>query len=122
MKIEVSNGEFLDKLSILEIKISKIQDAEKLKNIENEYAMLKPLGEKLIQTVKSHYDNLLKINNLLWNIEDKIRDLERDGDFGEAFIHTARQVYRFNDERAQVKKEINLITNSDIIEEKSYSG
>ncbi len=122
MKIEISNGELLDKLSILEIKLGKINDPEKLVNIQSEYLLLKPLGNNLIECVQSLYDDLVDINRLLWDIEDTIRDLERSQRFDDEFIQTARKVYRFNDKRAQIKKEINRLTNSGLIEEKSYSG
>lgn len=122
MKIEISNGELLDKLSILEIKIGKIQDTDKLMNINSEFSLIKPLADKLIPLVKAHYENLLQINRLLWEIEDTIRDLEHRHQFDEVFIQTARKVYRFNDERARIKREINRLTNSGLIEEKSYTG
>jgi hypothetical protein len=122
MKIEVSNGELLDKLSILEIKQKKIGDPEKLINIKGEYSLLNPLAGLLIETVRSEYNELLAINQQLWDIEDNIRDLEQKKDFGEEFIKTARSVYLLNDERSRIKKEINLKTNSGIIEEKSYAG
>lgn len=121
MKIEISNGELLDKLSILEIKRNKIRDPEKLVNVNSEYSLIKPLADKLIQAVQPQYESLLDINRLLWDIEDTIRELERSLDFGKVFIETARKVYQLNDERARLKKEINLITKSGLIEEKSYS-
>ena len=122
MKIEISNGELLDKLSILEIKMEKISDSGKLVNIKAEFLLLKPLGDNLIPRVESQYKNLVDINRLLWEIEDTIRDLERNQDFGNDFVQTARKVYHYNDQRAQIKKEINLLTNSGLVEEKSYSG
>jgi hypothetical protein len=121
MKIEISNGELLDKLSILEIKRNKIRDPEKLVNVNSEYSLIKPLADKLIQAVQPQYESLLEVNRLLWDIEDTIRELERSLDFGKVFIETARKVYQLNDERARLKKEINLITKSGLIEEKSYS-
>lgn len=122
MKIEVSNGELLDKLSILEIKLEKIQDPEKLMNINSEYSLIKPLGDKLIHIVETQYKSLVDVNRSLWETEDTIRDFERNQQFGDEFIQTARRVYLFNDKRAQIKKEINRLTNSGLIEEKSYSG
>lgn len=122
MKIDISNGELLDKLSILEIKLEKIQDREKLNHIRSEYSLIKPLGDKLIPMVDLQYKNLVDINRRLWEIEDMIRDLERNQEFGIEFVETARKVYLFNDERAQIKKEINRLTNSGLVEEKSYSG
>jgi len=122
MKIEISNGELLDKLSILEIKIGKIQDPEKLVNIKSEHSLIKPLGDKLIPLVETQYKSLVDINRLLWEIEDTIRDFERKREFGEEFIQTARKIYQYNDQRALLKKEINRLTNSGLVEEKSYSG
>lgn len=122
MQIEISNGELLDKLSILEIKLVKIADTGKLANIEGEYTLLKPLAIELIDSVKTHYENLLQINTLLWEIEDTIRAFEQNKQFGEEFIQTARRVYMLNDERARIKKEINRLTHSGITEEKSYTG
>ncbi len=122
MKIEISNGELLDKLSILEIKLDKIQDPSKLININSEYLLIKPLGDNLIHTVETQYKSLVIINRLLWETEDAIRDFERNQQFGEEFIQTARRVYLLNDERARIKKEINRLTNSGLIEEKSYTG
>jgi hypothetical protein len=122
MKIEISNAELLDKLSILEIKLGKIQDPEKLINIRVEYSLVKSLGNKLIPMVGPQYESLVTINRSLWEIEDTIRDFERNQQFGDEFVQTARKVYQLNDERARIKREINRITNSGIVEEKSYSG
>lgn len=122
MKIDISNGELLDKLSILEIKLEKIKDPAKRININSEYLLLKPLADTLLPMVGGQFKSLMDVNRLLWEIEDTIRDLERNQDFGAEFIHTARQVYRYNDERAHIKKEINRITNSGLVEEKSYAG
>lgn len=122
MKIEISNGELLDKLSILEIKLEKIRDPAKLDNIRGEYLLIRPLGDKLITTVETQYKSLVAINRQLWEIEDTIRDLERKKEFGQEFVMTARKVYKLNDQRAELKKEINRLTNSGLVEEKSYSG
>lgn len=122
MKIEVSNGELLDKYSILEIKLSKIRDPEKRMNIHSEYSLIKPFADSLIAMVENQYRSLFDINLLLWEIEDNIRDFERNQQFDDIFIQTARKVYHFNDERARIKRDINLLTNSGLIEEKSYSG
>jgi hypothetical protein len=122
MKIEISNGELLDKLSILEIKLEKIHDPAKLINIQREYNLLKPLAHNLIPIVESLYSDLTGVNRLLWEIEDTIRELEGSRQFGDEFIQTARKVYLFNDDRARIKKEINLLTDSGLTEEKSYSG
>jgi hypothetical protein len=120
MKIEVSNGELVDKLSILQIKLNKIQDNEKLKNIRKEYSLLEKAASLIIQRDDPLYRQLLDINQKLWEIEDRIRELEKNKDFGSDFIETARMVYVNNDLRAKIKQEINLKTNSDLFEEKSY--
>lgn len=126
MKIEVSNGEIIDKYTILEIKLSKIKDEKKLKNVQHEYDVLTPDVEIIYSKVsdkeklKTMHQNLLKINQKLWKIEDDIRECERAKDFGQTFIDLARAVYFTNDDRSVVKKEINLFTGSDLVEEKSY--
>ena len=124
MKIEVSNGELLDKISILELKLLKIEDKEKLANIQKEFDTLNPLAKKLFETfggnLQNHYLELARINGLLWDIEDWIRDCEREKRFDEEFIQLARSVYVTNDQRSEVKKLINKTTGSDLVEEKSY--
>ena len=124
MKIEVSNGELLDKISILELKLLKIKDKEKLVNIQKEFDTLNPLAEKLFETfggnLQNHYLELARINGLLWDIEDWIRDCEREKRFDEEFIQLARSVYVTNDQRSEVKKLINKTTGSNLVEEKSY--
>jgi hypothetical protein len=122
MKIEVSNGEILDKISILEIKKIEIKNQEKLKNVENEYLVLKDIALQILPADHPLYLKLLDINKKLWKIEDDIRICERNSDFGANFISLARAVYVVNDERAQVKKDINLLTKSEIVEEKSYES
>lgn len=122
MQIEVSNGEILDKFSILEIKKSEIKNPEKLKNVEKEYTILKEIVVEILSTEHELYKKLLEINKKLWVIEDDIRICERNKDFGPKFIELARSVYLVNDERAEVKKEINLLTKSNMIEEKSYES
>jgi hypothetical protein len=121
MKIEISNGELLDKLSILEIKLQKIQDPEKLTNIRREYMLIKPLAETIIESTKALYVNLIEINRKLWEIEDSIRNFELNQNFSNEFIQKARSVYLLNDQRAQIKRNINLATASDLTEEKSYT-
>ena len=120
MKIEVSNGEIIDKLTILQLKIERIQDGEKLKNLRKEYDILKDMAAAIMSSSDPLYKSLYEINRELWDIEDRIRELERHKDFGEEFIETARSVYRKNDRRAEIKREINLSTSSALIEEKSY--
>tara|TARA_B100000287_G_scaffold392387_1_gene404776 strand:+ start:211 stop:597 length:387 start_codon:yes stop_codon:yes gene_type:complete len=124
MKIEVSNGELLDKISILELKLLKIEDKEKLVNIQKEFDVLNPLCVELFEKfggqLQNHYLELARINGLLWDIEDWIRDCEREKRFDAEFIQLARSVYVTNDQRSEVKKLINKTTGSDLVEEKSY--
>ena len=124
MKIEVSNGELLDKISILELKLLKIEDKEKLINIQKEFDVLNPLCVELFEKfggqLQNHYLELARINGLLWDIEDWIRDCEREKRFDAEFIQLARSVYVTNDQRSEVKKLINKTTGSDLVEEKSY--
>ncbi len=124
MKIEVSNGELLDKITILELKLNKIKDKEKLINIQKEFDELNPLVNELFRIYGSelqvHYLELAKINGQLWDIEDWIRDCEREKRFDKEFVELARSVYITNDKRCEVKKTINIITESGLVEEKSY--
>jgi len=124
MKIEVSNGEILDKVSILELKIKNIDNKDKLINVEKEFYELSPLTEKLFDDYGSElqlkYLELANINTKLWIIEDNIRECEKNKNFGEYFVELARDVYITNDKRCDVKKEINILTESGFIEEKSY--
>lgn len=123
MKIEVSHGEIVDKLTILQIKKNNITDITKLENINKEYNYLFSIVENDlgISTQSDDYLKLLTINQELWVIEDDIREKERQKEFDEEFIRLARAVYYTNDNRANVKKEINLKYSSGFIEEKSYS-
>ena len=120
MKIEVSNGEIIDKLTILQIKLERIRDEEKLKNLRREYDELVWMASSIMSTTDKLYKALYNVNCELWDIEDRIRNLERKKDFGEEFILTARAVYTRNDKRAEIKREINIRTSSGLIEEKSY--
>ena len=119
MKIEVSIAEILDKMSILEIKMDKIKDETKLVNIRKEYNYLKDISQQLSFNIEN-YNELLKINKKLWDIEDNIRDKERNKVFDKEFIELARSVYFTNDKRCEIKKQININSNSNFIEEKSY--
>jgi hypothetical protein len=123
MKIEVSIGEIVDKLTILHIKMENILDPEKLRNIAKEYGYLKDVVEDdlKISTESEEYLKLLNINKELWDIEDDIRDKERNGEFDNKFIELARAVYVTNDKRADAKKEINIKFGSNFVEEKSYA-
>lgn len=125
MKVEISTGELLDKISILEIKLLNIKDKEKIKNVYKELAVLNPYFQDLLDgyglEIKNLYIELSNINKNLWGIEDAIREKESLEEFDEEFVELARNVYITNDKRAAVKKEINLLTKSELIEEKSYS-
>ena len=124
MKVEVSNGELLDKLTILELKLSNINDEKKLENVKKEHNELSPLAKLLFDKyenkLSSLYHELAGINSQLWKIEDDIRECEKRKDFGDKFTKLARAVYFTNDKRSDVKKSINLLTDSGFIEEKSY--
>ena len=120
MKIEVSNGEIIDKLTILQIKLERIKDSTKLLNLRKEYDELIKVSSSIINTGDPLYTALYDVNCELWDIEDHIRDLERKKDFGDDFISTARAVYFKNDKRSELKREINIKTSSGLIEEKSY--
>ena len=122
---EISSGELLDKISILEIKLKKIKDKENLKEINKEYAILKQsqnLNIKLTNKSKDLFDELKKVNLNLWDIEDKLRICEKNKDFGEKFIELARGVYINNDSRSKIKSEINKLLGSNIKEIKQYSN
>jgi hypothetical protein len=121
--IPISPGEMLDKITILEIKSERISDREKLANVNRELGMLIELWDQYVQqdaTILTLRQRLKTINEKLWEIEDDIRDEERNKRFADRFIELARSVYVTNDERADAKKAINLHLKSEIIEEKSY--
>ena len=120
---EISAGELFDKITILEIKSNRISNKEKLKDIEKELSSLRKTVKKYIpnQNNISKYINELKnINLQLWDIEDAKRSAEKNQEFGEKFIKLARNVYKFNDERAKIKLAINISLGSNIKEAKSY--
>lgn len=120
LKIEVSIGEIVDKLSILEIKSNQISDLDKLKNIVKEHSYLKEIVFGRLNISTDDFQKILEINTDLWEIEDLIRDKERRKEFDSDFIELARKVYFTNDERSRIKKEINLKYGSNFVEEKSY--
>tara|TARA_B100000575_G_scaffold26392_1_gene17834 strand:- start:444 stop:833 length:390 start_codon:yes stop_codon:yes gene_type:complete len=123
--VEVSIGELLDKISILEIKKEKIKDAEKLKFINNEHYILKNQLEENVKSdekLNNFYQSLKEINSKLWVIEDDKRQCEKDKDFGEKFIKLSRDVHFLNDDRAKIKLEINNHTGSVIKEIKEYTS
>jgi|TARA_X000000368_G_scaffold382389_1_gene339501 adenine C2-methylase RlmN of 23S rRNA A2503 and tRNA A37 len=123
VKIPVSVGELVDKITILEIKNKKIKDIKKLSNIKlelkllNEFFRKKKLNTKLIKKLKNY---LYNVNLKLWNVEDKLRDHEYKNKFNQNFVKLARKVYFLNDKRSKIKKDINESVGSKIIEEKSY--
>ena len=120
MQIEVSIGEIVDKLSILQIKLENITDEEKLVNIKKEFDYLNDIVFKDLKIQLNDYNRLLNINKQLWVIEDDVRDKERAKRFDIKFIELARSVYVTNDERSYIKKEINIKYGSEFVEEKSY--
>jgi hypothetical protein len=120
MQIEVSNGEIVDKLTILEIKLQYITDEHKRNNLLNEYKLLDAVVANILDKESVLYKQLYEVNLALWHIEDACREHEKNKLFNEDFIAIARSVYTTNDERAAIKKEINIVTNSTLIEEKSY--
>ena len=122
--IPASAGELIDKITILEIKVKNIRDPEKNRNVAKELEALVKCLRKNISDADQLADlraSLKSINEALWEIEDDIRLCEQRGKFGDKFIKLARSVYRQNDKRAAVKKEINVLLGSSIIEEKSYA-
>ena len=121
---EISPGELLDKISILEIKLEKIQDKEKLEEINKEYEILKKTQNSDIKSdekLDSLFKSLKKVNIKLWNAEDQIRVCEKNKEFKDTFIKLARDVYFYNDERAKIKLEINKTLKSNIREVKQYT-
>jgi len=123
--VEVSVGELLDKISILEIKQEKIKNAESLKFIKDEYNVLKSQFEENIKNddkLKNLFNSLKEINSKLWFIEDDKRMCEKNKDFGEKFIKLSRDVHFLNDDRAKIKLEINNHTGSKIKEIKEYTN
>ena len=121
MKIEVSIGEIVDKLSILKIKINNITDELKLNNVKKEYDYLFDIVFKDLKISEDDFYKLILINEKLWDIEDELREKERQKIFNDDFIQLARSVYFTNDKRSEIKKEINLKYGSLFVEEKSYS-
>jgi hypothetical protein len=117
--VPISLGELYDKQSILWVKLTNIKDPEKLKNIQKEYDLLSELCKQY--PIEHHYwYDLIHVNNHLWAVEDNIRNKESKKEYDDQFISFAREVYYTNDKRSEIKKEINIKYNSEIIEEKSY--
>jgi uncharacterized protein YukE len=122
-KISVSAGEFLDKLTILEIKSERIKDEEKLRNVHKELDILRRTwaGSPLRQNnISGLLKELKRVNENLWDIEDHIRRKEAEKSFDDEFVRLARSVYQLNDERATIKRELNRVLGSELTEEKSY--
>lgn len=119
--IQVSVGELIDKYTILQIKRSKVSD-DKLQKVQHEIAVIVPTVAPYlaIESISRCYEDLLGVNSQLWIVEDQLRVLEKEKDFGEKFIELARSVYYLNDERFNIKNKINTLTNSDIQEVKQY--
>ena len=120
---EISVGELLDKISILEIKQKNLKDNEKIKIVNKELESLNMILKNdvtMTEEIQSLYQDLKKINSMLWDIEDGKRDCERNKDFGDKFIELARSVYIENDNRAKIKNKINQLSGSNISEVKSY--
>jgi len=129
MKIDVSNGELLDKVSIVKLKMEYIGDTAKLKHLRKENEVLTAYMMELTETLSDKdveskylnlYDQLYAVNEKLWHLEDRIRDKERRNIFDQDFIEVARAIYFTNDVRAQLKREINELTRSSLFEVKSY--
>ena len=123
IQVPISPGELLDKITILQIKSERIGDPAKLANVNRELEMLTRVWEQSVDSgdeIEALAARLKSINEALWGIEDDIRDEERNKRFGERFVELARAVYVTNDERADTKKQVNLLLGSSIVEEKSY--
>ena len=120
---EISAGELLDKMSVLEIKLQKISNKDSLGEVKKEYQILKDTQKSMVvftDEIKSLFDSIKKVNLTLWDIEDKIRICEKNKDFGNEFIKLARGVYHNNDKRAKIKSAINKALGSNITEIKQY--
>ena len=124
VEITVPYGELFDKISILEIKKSKVVNADQRINIENELNVLNRVRATIVPDnfkIDDLIEGLTDVNKRLWNIEDQLRDCERRQDFSETFIELARSVYRLNDRRAELKRELNSRLESELVEEKIYN-
>jgi hypothetical protein len=119
--VPVSVGELVDKITILEIKCDRLKDPAKLINVKTELLeLMGALGKLELPDLSSQFSALREVNGALWDIEDFKRSCEKSQNFGQDFVDAARQVYIKNDKRAQIKKEINAMCGSSIVEEKSY--
>jgi chaperonin cofactor prefoldin len=126
MTVPVSIGEVVDKITILEIKSERLPDPERLSNVREELSQLSSAFEAQFPDTSPALDELIAalkgVNSTLWEIEDAIRECERARSFGDRFVELARAVYKTNDRRAALKREINVLLGSQLIEEKSYSA
>jgi hypothetical protein len=122
INVPVSVGELVDKITILKIKRYQIKDADKLVNIHKEHDVLTSLNEyvKIQKDVLEHQQQLMEVNLRLWFLEEDIRHYEKHNHFEKEFIDVARKIYKTNDERSRIKKEINILCNSALVEEKSH--
>lgn len=124
IEVPLAPGELVDKITILEIKTERIEDPAKLENVRRELGILRDKHEEhrvgTEETMRLG-KSLKAVNEILWDLEDQIRDYERSSDFGAGFIDVARNIYRTNDQRAALKRDINVHLGSDIVEEKSYA-
>jgi Family of unknown function (DUF6165) len=121
----ISVGELIDKITILRIKRERIRGASAQANVEREFEHLSEIRARAsldTADLAALEEELLQVNSKLWNVEDELRALEQNGNFGERFIELARSVYRLNDERSRLKRKINAVTGSAIVEEKSYTA
>lgn len=124
IQVEIAPGELIDKITILEIKLERILEEEKLANVKVELDTLAKARDQSLpksRALKDLAKQLKTVNEQLWDIEDRIRDCERDQNFGPKFVALARSVYRSNDTRAALKREVNTLLGSHLVEEKSYS-
>jgi hypothetical protein len=125
IEVPIATGELIDKITILEIKIARFTDAAKIANVRAEFTLLCQRRDAAFSSdpvLDGLATRLKAVNERLWNLEDDIRECEKRQDFGPAFVTLARSIYRANDERAAIKREINMATGSRLIEEKSYAG
>lgn len=126
VKVPISIGELIDKLSILHIKLERVEDLQKRRNIQQEFDLLTLTLSGISKTpaetiaINQAHDDFVDINTKLWDVEDELRLRERNKQFGPDFVKLARSVYYFNDKRAQIKYDINIKLNSTIVEEKDY--
>ncbi len=125
IEVPLAPGELVDKITILEIKSERIDNPDKLENVRRELDFLRSVHERhevgTPETVRLG-KSLKSVNEAIWELEDQIRDYERSNDFGEGFVEVARKIYRTNDQRAALKRDINIHLGSEIVEEKSYAA